>query len=324
MTAVVQPNRHEQLMLLEDGGRVDGRMDVSFLHRSFCIAGLPLRRPKDTMQAFSRHDGRFAYTVNPHSMVLPDGQVVEIGVPYGPKARLLAMWLATEVKSPHRRTGDRWIEIGAITEWLRSIGISPYGTTAGKQGSIEVTKDQLVRLAFAQFTMVMKNEDDKHLFKRQQLIESGIFDEGQLEMYARGQVRKMKWPQGVQLTEAAYDRFLKYSVPVPTARLAKIANSAMAIDIFVFLCYTLPLIQPGDEDLVSWRNLIAQFGNHEAPSKFRETFKKSIENALAAYPEANVALVEEGLRLRYSDPAVLRKAFITLNGGNRRGGARRK
>ena len=66
---------------------------------------------------------------------------------------------------------------------------------------------------------------------------------------------------------------------------------------------------------MSWRQLIAQFGSGEAPSKFRETFEGSIKNALEAYPEAEVVLTDEGLRMRYSDPADLRRAFVAMPGG---------
>lgn len=310
-------NPHDQLLLFEQPDREDGaapaQVDVSFLHKSFCVAGLPLRRLKDPMGTFSRNDDRFALTINPHKFMLPGGTMVEVGVPHGCKARLLIVWAATEVRDPGRRAGDRWLEIGRIKDWLSSIGITPKN---GKDGSLVQTKDQLVRLAFAQFTMVLKGANSESLFKRDNLIEGGSFPENDLELYAKDRIDLMKWPQGIELSHVAYDRFTNHGIPVPTSRLAKIAHSAMAIDIFLFLCYRLPLIPPGEEELVSWRHLIAQFGSNEAPSKFRENFTSSIRNALDAYPEANVDLTPEGLRLRYSDPAELRRAFIALPGKN--------
>lgn len=84
-----------------------GQLDVSFLHRGFCIMGMPLRQPKDSLRPFSRHDGRFALTIEPASVTHPDGGLINIGVPFGPKARLIAMWMATEVQNPRRNTTDR-------------------------------------------------------------------------------------------------------------------------------------------------------------------------------------------------------------------------
>ncbi|WP_200341357.1 replication protein RepA [Rhodovibrio sodomensis] len=284
--------------------------DISFLHKSFCIAGLALRKPKNDQTVWRRYDDRFALTVQPSNFTLPGGAEVTIGVPYGPKARLLAIWLATEVHNPRRREGDTWIEIGHAPSWLRSIGIQP---RTGQAGNTNITKDQLVRLTFSEFTMVLKHSDQE-LFKRDNLIDAAVFGAGQIEAYRKGNLGQMDWPAGIQLTQAAYERMRRHSVPIPSARLHSIAHSAMAIDIFVYLSYTLPQISPGESQLVRWRDLIAQFGSNESPSKFVETFETSIRQALQAYREADVELTEEGLQMRYSDPAVLRKPFVAVGG----------
>ena len=172
---------------------LDGRMDVSFLHKGFCIAGLPLRRPKDTLEPWNRRDGRFSLTVEPARFTLPSGKEIQIGVPYGPKARLLAMWLATEARDPHRTSGNRWIEMGRITEWLQAVGLP---VTGGERGSIGPTKDQLVRLAFPIFTMVMKGDDAGHLFKRETLIEAGAFRTTTSSSGPRGDTAPCAGPPG--------------------------------------------------------------------------------------------------------------------------------
>jgi len=313
---------HEQLLLWDKkeldalGAREPAdAIDVSFLHKSFCVAGLPLRAPRMPMKPWTRNDEHFALTVSPQSVMLPGGRMIDIGVPFGPKARLLAVWMATEVKDPNRAAGDRWLEIGKVTSWLRSIGIAP---VTGRNGNLNAVKEQLVRLSFSHFTMIMKGptvgappESDSHtLFKSDKLIDGGVFRDEDLQLYADGAHGQMAWPKGLLLTSKAYDRFSHHAIPVPTARLAMIAHSAMALDIFMFLCYRLPLLSPQEDELVTWRQLIAHFGNGEAPSKFKETFATSIRSALDAYPEARVDIVNEGLRMRYSDPADLKRAFV--------------
>lgn len=320
------PSRYRQLVLWAQGEGppppLEG-LDVSFLHQSFCIAGLPLRRPRDAGKSFSRADGRFSYTVSPTQVTLHDGTELLIGVPFGPKARLLTMWLATEARNPHRASCDRIIELGRIKPWLRSIGIIPYGASDKHQGSFNATKEQLVRLSASTFTMFLKAEG-KELLKRVNLIDTGLFEDGDLELYAQGRIRDMKWPLAVQLTEEAQRRFQNYCVPIPTQRIAKVASNAMAIDILVFLAYQLPRLSPNAKELISWRQLIAQFGNREPPSKFRQTFEQSIRTALNAYPEANVDIRSEGLEIRYSDPAELERSFVAVVGGRcGSGGSRR-
>lgn len=296
------------------GGCPAAEVDVSFLHRGFCLMGMPLRQPKDSLRPFSRHDGRFALTIDPASVTLPDGRMVNIGVPFGPKARLIAMWMATEVQNPRRNTADRILELNGITDWLEALGIPARG---GATGSIAATKDQFMRLAFSTFTMVLRGPNSEELFKRESLIESGIFDGDDLELYHSGQVSQMAWPRLISLTHNTYDRFLNDAIPIPTVRLREVANNAMAIDILVYLSYRLPTLSRHDTAILTWRDLMAQFGSGSAgefASKFKDTFGQSIRRAIEAYPEARVEMTAEGLLMRYSDPVDLRRAFVALPG----------
>jgi hypothetical protein len=289
---------------------LDGQLDVSFLLNGFCIAGLPLRRPRDNTLVWKRQDERFALTVQSPEIALPGGSSFIAGLPFGPKARLLAMWLATEAKDPARRCDDRWIEIGKITDWLRAVGIAPEW---GPRGSVVATKDQFLRLAFAQFSMVFRREDGFQPFKHETLIEAGVFRDNDLEKASAGKIGDLKWPSGFLLSQTAFDRFQNQSIPIPTTRLCQVAHNAMAIDILTLLCYRLPLIEVDSTEIITWRQLTAQFGNRGEPVyQFKDTFTDSIKLALRAYPEARVELVDAGLELRHSDPAALRRAFYVL------------
>ncbi len=312
--------KYEQLLLwegdnaqnIEEPGRpLDGQLDVSFLLNGFCIAGLPLRRPRDNTLVWKRQDERFALTVQSPEIALPGGSSFVAGLPFGPKARLLAMWLATEAKDPVRRSDDRWIEIGKITDWLRAVGITPEW---GPRGSVVATKEQFLRLAFAQFTMVFRREDGFQPFKHEALIEAGVFQDNDLDKISVGKISDMKWPAGFLLSQTAFDRFRNHSIPIPTTCLRQVAHNAMAIDILTFLCYRLPLIELNAAEMVTWRQLTAQFGNRGEPVyQFKDTFTDSIKLALRAYPEARVELIDAGLRLQHSDPSALRKAFFVLH-----------
>jgi hypothetical protein len=330
--------KQEQLMLWEGGNALgsrtlldhgsidaplDGQLDVSFLLNGFCIAGLPLRRPRDNRLVWKRQDERFALTIQSPEIALPGGTSFIAGLPFGPKARLLAMWLATEAKDPNRRFDDRWIEIGKITDWLRAVGISPEW---GPRGSVVATKDQFLRLAFAQFSMVFRREDGFQPFKHETLIEAGVFRDNDLENASAGKISDLKWPSGFLLSQTAFDRFRNQSIPIPTTRLRQVAHNAMAIDILTLLCYRLPLIEAHSTEIITWRQLTAQFGNRGEPVyQFKDTFTDSIKLALHAYPEARVELVDAGLQLRHSDPAALRRAFYVLPGAlaSAAGGKRR-
>jgi len=294
-------------------------IDVSFMHRSFCAAGLPLRRPKNVLDPYARNDGRFSLTISPQRLMLPDGGWCDIGVPWGPKGRLLIVWATSQALDPSRRVGDRWLEIGRIDEWLSEVGIAPNARSRTE------TKDMIFRLAFSQFTMIMK-QSGSTFFKSDRMFERGAFHDNSLTDYASGNLNRIAWPVGLELSQVAYERFTTNSIPIPTARLAKISHNAMAIDVFLYLCYRLPLIGPGDSEMLTWRSMASQFGSIRgaSPTRFRDAFGPSLKAALDAYPEANVSITDEGLVMSHSDPADLRRAFIAVSLPKRITGGRRK
>ncbi len=293
-----------QAALLDDG------RDISFLHKGFCHCGLPLRK-QENGTVWSKSDGHFSFMVTGSPYTLSNGQVIEIGLPYGSKARLLSVFLASEIKNPNRRPDDRTIHFGRVSQWLRDVGVTP---SSGAKGTIQATKEQLIRLAFATFTMTMKGENKTQWFHRESLIEGGCMADGDMESFAQGDYTKLSWPDHVTLTHNAHQRMMTQAIPIATQRLQAIASNASAIDFFVWLSYRLPRIPLGDEILVPWSALCFQFGDAPYASKFKQVYLESIKTALAAYPEANVDITAEGLVLRYSEPSVPRRPMVAVPG----------
>ncbi len=288
-------------------------LDVSYMSRSFCLSGLPLRRqfikdpltgkvlePRIEETVFSRTDGAVSLTIGSQPFVMPDKTRVTVGVPYGARARLLILWLTTQA----RATQSRFLEIGRIEDWLTDAGI------AFNPDSVASAKEQLIRLSFANFTMVMK-QDDFEFFTADRLIDKAVFQKDDIINAKSGKFAAVRLPLGVELSSKAYERFTGHGViPVSTEALRKISHNAMSIDIYLYLSYKLPLISLGDSELLSWSRLVAQFGSGETKARFRQNFDNSIAQALSAYSGANVDITKEGLVLRYSDPVEVRKMFV--------------
>ncbi|MEI7607382.1 MAG: replication protein RepA [Rhodospirillaceae bacterium] len=307
-----QAKTPKELQLLDaaQAALTDDGSAISFLHKGFCHCGLPLRK-RDNTATWTRTDGQFSFTVA-GSTVSVAGQEQFIGLPYGPKARLLSVYLASEVKNPRRRADDRTIQFGKISEWLKDAGVL---VTGGERGSIQATKEQLVRLAFAIFTMTLARAGQGTWFHREGLIESGCLADGDLEAFGRGEYGKLSWPDHVTLTRNAHERMMTQAIPIATQRLQAIAHNAAAIDFFVWLSYRLPRIPAGDDVLASWTALTKQFGDSSYVSHFKQNYLGSLELALSAYPEANVEITDEGLILRHSDPSVPRRTLVAVSGG---------
>lgn len=310
--------KHLDAALADKRTPEDEGLDVSFMSRSFCLSGLPLRKqyerdkktrkavePAKEVSVFSRKDERFALSIASVPFDTSDAGVVQFGLPYGARARMLILWMTTAARQKNRSSGDRWLEIGRIDDWLESCGITPHPNNAS------MAKDQLIRLAFTVFTMSLKDGDrNLSFFNRDVLINSAVFAADDLPHYLEGNLAKVRFPLGIELSQQAYNKFTGDDViPVSTEALRGISSNAMAIDLYLYLAFRLPLISHGESELVTWQKLANQFGSGEPRSRFRQVFDPSVDKALAAYRGANVTVTDEGLVLRYSDPAEAIKMF---------------
>ena len=311
--------RQYELALRPSG---DGDLDVSFLHSSFCLSGLPLRAlarrskqsptgstlpadalPRKEIQTFHRRGTACSLTINTPTLPLSENGELTIGVPYGSRARILMLWITTEAQR-QRDTGNRWMEFGSIRSWINQMGISYCSET------INALKDQLIRLSFANFTMTL-NQNSMMYFKNDILFESGVFHEQDLEYYAADDLPNVRMPIGLELSQKAFERFTRdNAIPIPTQSLHGIANNSMAIDLFVYFCYKLRQIPPGEMSMVTWKNIIGQFGNGEPKSLFLQSFRGSIDKAIGALTCARIDVDDEGLRLHHAPPADFRRMFV--------------
>ena len=129
---------HEIMSVLPRG------RELSFLHSGLCQTCLPHSRPTDNSTPWERRSGRFSLTVLPGG--LDRGRGFEyVGIPYGPKARLILIYLQTEgMKS-------RAVSLGAsFSAFLRSLGLA---VTGGRRGTISAVREQLLRISQCRFTM---------------------------------------------------------------------------------------------------------------------------------------------------------------------------
>ncbi|WP_336107869.1 replication protein RepA, partial [Thalassospira sp. CH_XMU1420-2] len=155
----MHPEREKDALIAHGAVQDEGK-DITFLHRGFCSVGLPLRNPIKNTNAgskspiWSKSDGDFTLSITGSDFHMDENQQeFRSGIPYGPKARLIAMYIADQIHDPRRSLDDRSVEFGGITQWLTNAGV---GVTGGKRGSITATKEELVRFLCARCTMRMR------------------------------------------------------------------------------------------------------------------------------------------------------------------------
>jgi hypothetical protein len=100
----------------------------------------------------------------------------------------------------------------------------------------------------------------------------------------------------VELSESFFRASIEKPVPLAEAAIRALGQRCMALDIYLWLAYRLHFLEaPLD---ISWVALHAQFGGEiRSMRHFRQPFRRELEAALAAYPDAKVETTARGVRL---------------------------
>ena len=112
-----------------------------------------------------RQSGRFKLVIQPGMAVQgpeskPNRKMSEAelerlycGVPFGPKARLILIWLQSEGVKSRIVSMDK-----SMSAWMRSLGLA---VTGGKGGTIQSVREQTLRIAQCSFSFHWSDVDDR-------------------------------------------------------------------------------------------------------------------------------------------------------------------
>ena len=268
--------------------------DIAFIHSVFTSCSLPYRDLKDT-PAYIKASGRASLTVSSGYVKGDDGEPEAVGLPYGPKPRLILTHAFTEAV----RLRSREIPVGeSLTAYLRDDLGARIDTRA-----MRVFRDQLKRLAHASIGIEWADpKTGKHVvtntppFSKLELWGSGPANQGEL------------WPSSVTLGAEFYESLLSHAVPLDQRAISALQHSARALDIYVWLAHRLHRIKA--PTVLSWHALAIQFGGTakvETKSQmksFKDEFMKAMIQAMQVYKGAKVEKVRGGLKLYNSPPPV--------------------
>src|SRR3954449_1226869 len=264
---------------------------VTFQHTVLCQTCLPYRDPGDTVRLWKREQGRVSLLIQ--AGLVNDstkGNWLEVGLPYGPKPRLILAHLNGEAL----RTGSPEIEVEkSLTAFVKRIGLSGHGR------DIRTVKDQLTRLAAANIRMSVAYSAE-HARQVQAHIVSG-FD----LWFPKDDRQRVLWPTHVRLSSDYFESLLRHALLLDVVAVGALSDSAMALDVYAWLAQRLHRIEQGNPQLVNWKALQEQFGWHyERVRDFRRVFRQTLDLVLSQYRAARIELVGEGMALHHSLPPI--------------------
>ena len=215
---------------------------------------------------------------------------VDVGLPFGPKPRLILAHLNTEAL----RSGSPEIE----TERTLTRFVS-HGLHLDANGhTMRVIKEQLARLSACTIRLGMVKNGQGVQVQAQIVTAFNVW----LEKDHR---QRVLWPSTIKLSAEYFESLQRHAVPLDETHLAALSHSAMALDVYAWLAQRLHRIDRNKPGFVPWVSAADQFGGgYDRLRAFRAVFKVALDQVLAVYRSAKVSTTAGGLTLRHSPPPV--------------------
>lgn len=273
--------------------RDDQPSSIVYQHSVLCQTCLPYRDPGDDVRTWDRQNGRVALRIRAGEAHHPEQGWVEVGLPFGPKPRLILGYLNTQAllrQSPVIEVED------SLTAFTKRIGLDPNGR------SLRTIKDQLARLAAADLRFGVPTSDTTAAtFKGQIVTEFDLW-------FGRDQRQRVLWPTSVRLDPAYFESLMTHAVPLDERALGALSHSAMALDLYAWLAQRLHRIHPRENAFIAWQALREQFGfGYADMRKFKQVFRTALSQVTSVYPAARLSMDGRGMMARHSPPPITRR-----------------
>jgi hypothetical protein len=270
-----------------------------YQHSVFCQTYLPYRDPGEDVREWERLNGDVHLEVRAGKAMHPEQhRLIELGLPYGPKCRLVLMCinqLALVEQAPHIEIED------SLTAFVRRVlKLDPKGR------NIKDVKDQLARLSAADITLGLVSDcaDGTDAGTRYLRIVEGFN-----VWFPKDERQRVLWPSVIDLSPWYFESLISHAVPLHEAHIAALSHSGLALDIYTWLAQRLHRIPANKPAFVSWAALHGQFGQgytgDQGVKKFRSVFKVALKQVLALYQDAKITEDER------------RRSSLFIQGGNR-------
>jgi hypothetical protein len=127
------------------------------------------------------------------------------------------------------------------------------------------------------------------------------------------------WPTTIQFSRDYFDSLTQHAVPLVEQAVARLAHSAMGLDLYTWLAQRLHRVNPRNPAFVPWagrsgNSLYEQFGEgYDRLVDFRRFFLRMLREVQAVYPKARFSMDQRGMRLYSSPPPVAPRKYIQVS-----------
>ena len=249
---------------------------LGFMARAMVQATLPHKQV--AVNEFERRNGNYSLSIMAPS---------SIGLPYGTIPRLLLAWLTTEAV----KTKSRELELGdSLSGFMAELDMMP---TGGRWGSITRLKDQSRRLFASSITAVYENGPGFAV------INQAVADRAQFWWNNKHPEQAGLWKSTVTLSENFFNEVIDRPVPIDMRAIRALKKSPLALDIYSWLTYRMSYLK--SPTVIPWAGVAMMLGSSYAELRdFKKAFLNELRKVLLVYPNANVEVLPDGLRIKPS------------------------
>lgn len=267
-------------------------MPVAMAHVYF-----PRRDAKLAPTESWKHEcGDFSLRISQLSVENPlTGQNEFLGVPYGPKARLLLG--AINALALQQGTNKIDIEADTLPKFLHKIGM----TDGGNQ--LMQVRNQIARLATSIISVSYKEEDGSLVHGQMPIVRG-------FELFPRTHPEQMLlWKRHIILSLDYWEELQKHPLPLSLEHLRILSGNARAIDFYTFLAYRLHNLKK--PLFLSWMTMKEIFGGDIGRmADFKVKMRKAAEMVKVAYRDAQFTYDNKGWTLYHSLSPIQRKQYL--------------
>lgn len=268
---------------------------ILYQHSVLCQTCMPYRDPGNDIRIWKRRNGIVRMELQAGRALDPNiDDFVDVGLPWGPKARLVLFHLNAEAIKQQTRL----IEVeDSLTAFVRrTLDLDPKGR------NIRSVKDQLSRLSAADFRLGAINDDGRAVTVKSTIIDG-------FELWSpRDPNQKVLWPTIIQFSQPYFESLVQHAVPLNEEAIRRLSNNAMALDIYAWLAQRLHRVDQRKAAFVPWVSLKEQFGQgYDRMDNFKRVYGTTISRVAAVYREARFSIDGKGIRLMHSRPPVLKR-----------------
>lgn len=275
---------------------LDGREDISrklwgprlYNHSFLCSVSLPHRKP--LTRVYEKTSGSVSLQLTAGSLPTASGGFVDVGLPYGPRARLVMLQLCSMAIVQQSPTID--IE-DSFTSFCKNLNLPTNGQ------SLKSLKEQMYRLSVVSMRLSKRGTDYVETFQ------SPIFSHLAAE-FPEDPAQRTLFPSYVKFSHEFFMSLKDHAVPLRKDAITALTHTSRGLDIYMWLSARLCRVHK--PTMIKWTTLRWQFGKStQNMSSFKERFKKALKQVLILYPEAKVDIVYGGIMIHNSPPPVKRR-----------------